>query len=376
MQQPLELIIPHKFREGHKQGLSRVAKGGEKHVIGNTVELEGLHKNGTVFPIELSLSCWETESGMYFCGIIRDITVRKEQELVMRKSKEKLARKTEKLKKANAEIRQKTNQLQGLSQKLAKYLSHQVYNSIFEGERDVKIESYRKKLTVFFSDIQGFTELSDRVEAEVLTHLLNSYLNEMSNVANKYGGTIDKFIGDAMMIFFGDPESKGEKEDALACVRMALEMQERLKALQRQWAIMGITRPLEVRMGINTGFCTVGNFGSEDRMDYTIVGSEVNLANRLESLAATNEILISQNTYQLIKEEIACSSGQEVAVKGIAQPVRTYQVIGFRDDETVLHNLYQNIQGFSLNLDPAILDHDKRAAVRDILEKAISLIDE
>jgi class 3 adenylate cyclase len=92
--------------------------------------------------------------------------------------------------------------------KLAKYLSPQVYDSIFSGEKDVKIESYRKKLTVFFSDIKDFTKTTDSMESEALTGLLNEYLNEMSKIALEYGGTIDKYIGDAIMIFFGDPESR------------------------------------------------------------------------------------------------------------------------------------------------------------------------
>jgi adenylate cyclase len=95
------------------------------------------------------------------------------------------------------------------SHKLSKYLSPQVYASIFSGEKNVKIEAYRKKLTVFFSDIKGFTELTNRLEPEDLSSLLNSYLNEMSKIAVKYGGTIDKFVGDAILIFFGDPETKG-----------------------------------------------------------------------------------------------------------------------------------------------------------------------
>jgi class 3 adenylate cyclase len=169
-----------------------------------------LRKDGTVFPIELSLSKWTASDGVNFCGIIRDITSRKAQEEALKKSQEVLEQKAKKLKEANYQIKMKSEQLQGLSQKLAKYLSKQVYHSIFEGEMDVKIESYRKKLTVFFSDIQGFTELSDRIESEVLTNILNSYLNEMSKIAHDHGGTIDKFIGDAIMIFFGDPESEGK----------------------------------------------------------------------------------------------------------------------------------------------------------------------
>ena len=107
------------------------------------------------------------------------------------------------------------NRIEELASKLSKYLSPQVYRSIFSGQKNVQIEANRKKLTVFFSDIKDFTELTDRLEPEVLSSLLNSYLNEMSKIALKYGGTIDKFVGDAILIFFGDPETNGEKADAV-----------------------------------------------------------------------------------------------------------------------------------------------------------------
>ena len=104
------------------------------------------------------------------------------------------------------------------------------------------------------------------MEAEELSALLNEYLTEMTKIATKYGGTIDKFIGDAVMIFFGAPESAGEKEDALRCVRMAMEMQARMKELQAKWFRQGIERPLQIRIGINTGVATVGDFGAEERL--------------------------------------------------------------------------------------------------------------
>ena len=140
--------------------------------------------------------------------------------------------------------------------------------------------SQRKKLTVFFSDIAGFTEITDKMELEDLTQLLNQYLTEMSRIALSYGATIDKYIGDAVMIFFGDPKSRGVSADAIACVKMAVAMQKRVRQLASIWRDAGIERPLTCRMGIHTGYCTVGNFGSEDHVSYTAVGSGVNLVSR------------------------------------------------------------------------------------------------
>jgi len=231
------------------------------------------------------------------------------------------------LKEREEELTEKSDSMEQMSNQIAKYLSPQVYESIFTGKREVKVESHRKKLTVFFSDIAGFTEAADRMESEELTKLLNHYLTEMSEIALEHGATIDKYVGDAIVIFFGDPESRGVKEDALACVRMAIAMRHRLRELQEIWRDSGIEKPLQCRIGINTGFCTVGNFGSEDRMDYTIIGNGVNLASRLESAATPGQILISYETYALVRDLVSCESRGQIQVKGIAAPVETYQVI-------------------------------------------------
>lgn len=221
-------------------------------------------------------------------------------------------------------LEEKSQALTILTRKLSKYLSPQVYASIFRGEQDVIIDSKRKKLTIFFSDIVNFTATTDGMESEALTELLNSYLDEMSRIALKHGGTIDKFIGDAILIFFGDPDSKGEQEDALACVSMAIEMRERLKELQEKWYSYGMQDPFQVRTGISTGYCTVGNFGSKNRMDYTIIGTQVNTAARLESSALPGQVVISHETWSLIKDEIRCLKNGMITVKGIHQPIQTY----------------------------------------------------
>jgi HAMP domain-containing protein len=128
------------------------------------------------------------------------------------------------LKQREEQLSIKTNALEQLSSQLAKYLSPQVYESIFTGRSNVTVASRRKKLTIFFSDLEGFTETTERLQSEDLTQLLNHYLTEMSKIALQFGGTIDKYVGDAILIFFGDPETKGVKADAVACVKMAIAM--------------------------------------------------------------------------------------------------------------------------------------------------------
>jgi PAS domain S-box-containing protein len=372
----LTVIIPEEYRELHEKGIERVAKGGKHHVIGHSVELSGLHKDGHTIPIELSLSTWTVNKKVFYSGIIRDITERKQSELKLQNQKEKLAEKAKSLEKLNVEVKSKNEQLQALSNKLAKYLSRQVYTNIFEGKQDVKIESYRKKLTIFFSDIQGFTELTDRVESEVLTNALNKYLNEMSKIALDHGGTIDKYIGDAIMIFFGDPDSLGEKEDAIACVKMALAMNKKLREMRREWDVLGISSPLRVRMGVNTGFCTVGNFGSDERLDYTIVGGAVNLASRLETAAGVDQILISEDTFSLIKDVIQCEPNDKITVKGIAYPIVTYTVLDLIETiQEEQEHINAQLKGFNLSIDFQKLNYTDKLYAREMLEKAMSQLE-
>lgn len=233
---------------------------------------------------------------------------------------------------ANRLAMEKNRMLELLSSKLSKYLSPQLYRSIFTGDQDVAIASKRKKLTVFFSDIAAFTETTDNLESEDLTDVLNHYLTEMSAIALKYGATIDKFIGDAMLLFFGDPESRGVKEDAKACVMMALEMQRRMRELEHVWRDRGLERPFRIRMGISTGFCTVGNFGSQDRMDYTIIGNEVNLAERLQSSAEPGSILIAYETNALVHDIVLTEEQPPMTVKGFLRPISTFKIVGAYDE--------------------------------------------
>lgn len=242
-------------------------------------------------------------------------------------------------------------QLKLRNYRLSKYLSPTLRAAIQSG-KDVKLETQRKKLTIFFSDIKGFSELAEEMETDALTSLLNNYLTEMSEIALKFGATVDKFVGDAIMVFFGDPVSHGTKADCVAAVSMAIAMKKHMKELQLLWLNQGIQKPLEIRMGINTGFCTVGNFGTENRLDYTLLGTEVNLASRLESAAEPGEILISHETYSLIKDLIMCRDKGEIKVKGFQQPVQVYSVIDMRKNLGKDQTYYEHItDGFSVYLD-------------------------
>lgn len=267
--------------------------------------------------------------------------------------------------------------LEDLSRKLAKYLSPQVYNSIFTGKRGVDLATDRKKLTVFFSDIKSFASITADLQPEDLAFLLNNYFSEMSKIAIKHGATIDKFIGDAMLMFFGDPESRGVAEDARACLRMAIEMQRRMRDLAEIWKAKGFDLPFEMRIGINTGYCNVGNFGSPDRMDYTIIGGEVNLAARLEGAADPGGILMSYETYALVKDMVAVEEREAIVMKGIKRQVRAFAVAnileGFEAARSVIHHegdgVYLHIEAERL-VDPAA-----RGALTEKLRAALSRLE-
>jgi adenylate cyclase len=261
--------------------------------------------------------------------------------------------------------------LEDLSLKLARYLPRQVYQSIFEGRQDARIGCSRKKLTVFFSDIVGFVNETEGIEPEDFTFILNGYLNRMAQVVSKHGGTLDKFIGDAVLVFFGDPESNGVAEDAAACAWMALEMKEAIVELNREWLAKGIRQGFEVRMGISTGFATVGNFGSDERMDYTVIGKQVNLANRLQAAAQAGEILIGQETWLLVRDVFRCVAKKPVQAKGFERPIQTYAVMGpeLSEDPAIIEEARP---GFRLTLDPAQVESSERLAVVEKLRAAIA----
>jgi class 3 adenylate cyclase len=175
-------------------------------------------------------------------------------------------------------------------------------------------------------------------------------------------------------MFFGDPETRGVKEDALACVKMALAMQKRVAELASDWREAGIETQLRCRIGIHTGFCTVGNFGSEDRMDYTIIGGAVNLASRLEHEAEPGSVLVSYETFAHVKDEIEYEEQREIRVKGIAYPIMTYRVVDLRTNLIgEKRAIRAELPHLKLLVEPELMSAEERqratAALRDALDR-------
>ncbi|MDP4025143.1 adenylate/guanylate cyclase domain-containing protein [Methylobacterium sp. NEAU 140] len=284
-------------------------------------------------------------------------------------------RQTRLIDRMNRELTESNGFLASISVQIAKYISPQVYKSIFSGERDVSVATERKKLTIFFSDIKDFTATTERLQPEELTALLNEYLTEMTAIAHRHGGTVDKYIGDAILVFFGDPETKGVREDAAACVRMAVAMQRRLAELNARWRRAGIERPFQARMGINTGYCNVGNFGSDERLDYTIIGAEANLAARLQSSATPGGIMMSYETYALVGDIVQASPQDPIRMKGISREVVPYAVEGNLDAAVPESVFCEHGRGIDFYIDVDALEAEGAARLRKRLAEALAAVE-
>ena len=177
-----------------------------------------------------------------------------------------------------------------------------------------------------------------------------------------------------MLLFFGDPETKGVKEDAKACVMMTIAMQRRMRELEYEWRTRGLERPFRIRMGICTGFCTVGNFGSRDRMDYTIIGNEVNLAARLETAAEAGSILLAHETNFLVQDIVLTEEQPPMTVKGFMRPINNYKVVGTYDELVDQGRVVlRERDGFRLLVD--LTKQDKSEAIA-LLEEVLSQLKE
>ena len=244
----------------------------------------------------------------------------------------KVAERTAELEKARADL---IHLNQGLEKKvseqlielkrhdqLRRYLSPNLVETILANDGELGTEPQRKLLTIVFTDIRGFSTLTDNLEPEELFQLLSHYFSVMIEIVHQYDGTLNKIIGDGLLVFFGDPIPM--EDHAERAVRMAVQMQRAAMRLKQEWN--RYDHDLGLGIGINTGYVTVGNVGSEMHRDYTIIGNQVNVASRLENLAKPGEILISRRTLSLLNESRAVKEMGDVQVKGIHNPVKTYRV--------------------------------------------------
>jgi class 3 adenylate cyclase len=224
-------------------------------------------------------------------------------------------------------LRVAQQQLERSNRLIRRYVPAQLAEKILAGEHTGTGHPERRKVTLFFSDVVGFTDSADRMEAEDLSALLNEYLSEMTSIADSFGATINQFVGDGIMIFFGAPEATTDSDHALRAVRMALAMQRRMGELGEKWFREGIQTPFCVRIGINTGVASVGDFGSEGRTTYSAIGNQTNLTARIQDHCEPGKVLISHTTWALVEDKIPCEEQGEIEVKGLHYPVRVYKVM-------------------------------------------------
>ena len=220
-----------------------------------------------------------------------------------------------------------------------KFVSPAVVDELMADPAKLKLGGEKRLISVLFSDLAGFTSMSERLDPERLVHVLNEYLDEMSDIVIHDGGTLDKYIGDAIMALYGAPASMSDH--ATACCRTALDMQRKLKELNARWQAADPTWPtLKCRIGVNSGTPVVGNIGGEKRFDYTALGDSVNLAARLEPACKTYgvSIMIAQATREFAGDEIQVRELDMLAVYGKKEPVRVYELLALKGEELGIKN--------------------------------------
>jgi adenylate cyclase len=225
---------------------------------------------------------------------------------------------------------------------LERYVSKNLVKEILENPDSYysSLRGVRVPVTILFSDLIGFTTLAEKADPEALVVQLNEYLSRMTSVIFSNGGTLDKFIGDAIMAVWGNVRSLGTGEDAKSCARAALGMRRALGQLNQNWRKQG-RMGLGMGIGVNHGEVIVGNIGSQDRMDPTVIGDAVNLASRLEALTRTYgvDMLVGESAAELVRDEVYLRSVARVQVKGKTKPVDVFTFVGARSEETDLEFL-------------------------------------
>lgn len=207
---------------------------------------------------------------------------------------------------------------------LGRYIARPVLERLVDTDKSAPASTERRELTIFFSDIRGFTAWTERAEPDEVATRLNEYFAAMTPIIERHGGTLDKFIGDCVMVFFGAPAA--DEKHALHAVQMALDMQQEMTRLNESWCKRGY-EPLHIGIGIHTGFVTVGNFGSSDFLDYTVIGRAVNLAARIESQAEGGKVLISARTHSLVRDEVKTQPHPDLVLKGIPDPQVVWEAV-------------------------------------------------
>jgi adenylate cyclase len=231
----------------------------------------------------------------------------------------------------NAQLYEKVKEEERIRERLQRFFSPGVVSEIMSDKRAVSLGGENRTATILFSDIRGFTSLTERIPSITSVEILNDFLSSMSEEVFTHEGTLDKYIGDCVMAIFGAPVA--HQDDALRAIKAALGMKKRVQQLRERWRNKidaSMLKVFEIGIGIHTGEVIAGNIGSIKRMEYTVVGTAVNLASRLESVAKRGQIIISRSTYACTKEFIEAKQLLPVELKNISRPVEVFEVTGLR----------------------------------------------
>lgn len=280
-----------------------------------------------------------------------------QEQLQLRAELARMERKIKRLQLALDELEtiteRRTLELYQANSVLGRFLAPQV-RQILEQGTEARLQAKKSYITIIFGDLKGFTDLAEVMDAEEMTSIINDYFDMVLRLISENGGVLDKFIGDGFMAFWGAPESLGRQEDAKNCARFALSLQSEFEKLAEVWIKNGLDHHLSLRQGIHSGYCTVGNFGSSSRLQYTAMGNPVNLASRLESLASPGSILASHSTSMMISNLIPIKEAGKVQVKGIKHPVTTYTLgripvpVRTPDEMNMLSDLLKQMENFGI----------------------------
>ncbi|MBD0330961.1 MAG: response regulator [Thermoleophilia bacterium] len=216
---------------------------------------------------------------------------------------------------------------------LKRFLPQQIADGLLAGELEPDKGVERKRITVLVADLVGFTTLSETLEPEELAQVVNDYLREMMATAVAEGGTLIDFAGDGVLVVYGAPGDTDEEQQALQAIRTGLGMRDRVRALAARFRSRGVPAELEVRVGVNSGYCTLGVFGSEVMRAYKAVGFPVNVAARLESAAAPGSILCGFRTYALVEDRVRAVRREPLSVRGAARPVEAWEIVELVGDD-------------------------------------------
>ncbi len=262
------------------------------------------------------LACWGLviHGLVHLCGSFY-LAFRFREDLVRRELQ--LKAKNQQIQLLNQEIRE---------QVLVRYLPPELINDIFDGKITMDTKPHMRLITVLFSDLSGFTSMSEKHGAELVSEFLNDYLSIMNETIFAHLGTIDKCIGDAIMVIFGSPQDMSEEDQARFACLCAMAMQDRMSVVNDKWCARGIDSVL-MRIGIHQGTAVVGNFGSDKRVDYTAIGPTVNLASRIESTCEAGKIFVSAQVRAQLSDDMLTAPAGDFQLKGIEGTISLYRLV-------------------------------------------------